>query len=120
MPQPKPAHFLSAVSASFRYVEKSNPLCSNLQFLTYGVYELSGRVQSGSVSHATEEALLFCWQGEITVRIESTEYHLESYDVLYVPRGKTYHLSQAGGEGRVIVCRAAAEQSHGVFHSKWK
>jgi mannose-6-phosphate isomerase-like protein (cupin superfamily) len=120
MDRPKPAHFLPAVSAAFRYVEKSNPLRSNLQFLTYGVYELSGCVQSGSLSHAAEEALLFCWQGQVAVQLNSTEYQLDSYDVLYVPRGSAYRLSQPGGEGRVIVCRAAAEQSHAPFHAKWK
>src|SRR5205807_5470580 len=114
----KPPHFLSAQSSSFRYAEKTNPRTSNLQFLTYGVYELEGPVESGLFAHPSEEALLFCWQGAATARLDQASYHLEHYDVLYVPRGAPYQLSQREGQSKVIVCRAPAEKTHPVFHAR--
>lgn len=119
MDKPKPANFLSADSATFRYIEKSNPHNSNLQFLTYGVYELSGAARSGSLSHATEEALLFCWKGKAITTVDGKEFALDYYDTLYVPRGASYRLSQENGESKINVCRATAEKAHPVFHSKW-
>ncbi len=120
MNQAKPATFLPADTAAFRYTEKSSPQTSNLQFLTYGWYELSGSVGSGTLAHPGEEALLFCWEGEVTARIDGSSYRLEHYDVLYVPRDTTYQLRQEDGQGKVIVCRAPAEKKHPVFHAKWR
>ncbi len=120
MNKPKPAHFLSSAAGSFRYVEKTNPHRSNLQFLTYGVYELSGEVESGLLGHPGEEALLFCWQGKGTAQIDGHEYALEHYDVLYIPRDTSYRLTQPNGESKVIVCRAPADKAHRIFHAKWK
>lgn len=117
---PKPATFVSADTAAFRYVEKSSPQTSNLQLLTYGWYELCGQVTSGALAHLTEEALLFCWQGQATVRLNGTSYALKHYDVLYVPRGATYQLAQDDGDSKIIICRAPAESAHPVFHSKWE
>jgi len=119
MNTPQPATFVPAEASAFRYVEKSSPRTSNLQFLTYGVYELSGPVRSGLLAHPSEEALLFCWQGEAVVALDSLEFPLKHYDVFHVPRGMVYRLSQPGGESRVVVCRAPAESSHPPFHAKW-
>ena len=87
MDKPQPAHFLSSADGSFRYVEKTNPDSSNLDFLTYGVYELGGHVQSGLLAHPGEEALLFCWRGKCAASLAGNDYALDGYDVLYVPRG---------------------------------
>lgn len=119
MDKPKPAHLLKNEAQSFRYVEKTNPQTSNLQFLTYGVYELTGKIASGLLSHAQEEALLFCWKGKVVANVDGTDYTLDHYDTLYIPRGASYRLSQETGESKVIVCRATAEKTHPVFHSKW-
>lgn len=119
MDKPKPANFLSAEAASFRYVEKSNPHNSNLQWLTYGVYELTGATRSGSLAHPAEEALLFCWKGAVTVTMGGRDYALEHYDVLYVPRQADYRLAQKEGESRVILCRAPAGKAHPAFHGRW-
>jgi mannose-6-phosphate isomerase-like protein (cupin superfamily) len=115
----KPANFLSADSASFRYTEKSSPQNSNLQFLTYGWYELSGVAKSGELSHANEEALLFCWKGKAVATVDGKEFALDYYDTLYLPRGAMYRLSQESGESKIIVCRATAHKEHPIFHSKW-
>jgi mannose-6-phosphate isomerase-like protein (cupin superfamily) len=117
---PKPASYLTAAAGSFRYVEKSNPNTSNLDFLTYGVHELSGNVRSGTLAHPTEEALLFGWKGEVVARVNGKEFILEPYDVLYIPRGAAYSLEQKAGEARVIICRATADNVHPVYHAKWK
>ncbi len=61
----KSANFLLAEAGAFRYVEKSNPQNSDLEFLTCGVYELSGAVTSSLLSHPGEESLLFCWKGAV-------------------------------------------------------
>ncbi len=119
-PTAKPASYLTAQAGSFRYVEKSNPNTSNLDFLTYGVHELSGTVRSGTMAHPTDEALLFAWKGETVARVNGKEYLMEPYDVLYIPRGAAYSLEQTGGEGRIIICRAPAENVHPVYHAKWK
>ena len=117
MNQPRPATFLPAETSAFRYLEKSSPQTSNLQFLTYGVYELSGSVGSGLLAHPGEEALLFCWQGETTATLNGAVHALKYYDVLYVPRGATYQLGQDSGESRLIVCRAPAVNTHPPFHA---
>ncbi len=116
----KPANFLANEAGSFRYVEKSTPHDTGLEFLTYGVYELSGAITSGALTHAEEEALLFCWRGSVSVRIGGAVYAMEYYDTLYVPRGATYRFEQTGGASKVIVCRAPAATAHPVFHSKFR
>ena len=55
MSQIHPATFVSRDCGSFRYVEKSNPRNSNLELLTYGVYELNGPVTSSTLAHPEEE-----------------------------------------------------------------
>lgn len=120
MNKPKPAHFLSSESDSFRHVEKTNPRRSNLQFLTYGVYELIGEVESGLLAHPGEESLLFCWQGKVAAQLGGQDYPLEHYDVLYIPRDTPYRLTQPKGESKVIVCRAPADKTHPIFHARWK
>jgi len=120
MNQPKSATYVPAETSAFRYVEKSSPQTSNLQFLTYGVYELTGAVCSGTLAHPGEEALLFCWQGQVTALLNGARYALDHYDVLYIPRGATYQLAQESGASKVVICRAPAEKSHPVFHAEWK
>ena len=120
MAKPKPANFVAAADGAFSYTEKSNPQTSNLQFLTWGVYTLSGALTSGRVAHLDEGALLFCWQGPVEAKLGGRDHVLERYDVLYVPRGTPYRLGQRSGESKVIVCRAPAEKQHPAFHARWK
>ncbi len=120
MAKPKPANFLAATDGAFQYAEKSNPQTSNLQFLAWGVYTLTGAVTSGMVAHPDEEALLFCWQGSADVFLNGRVFTLEHYDVLYVPRATPYRLRQNSGASKLIVCRAPAEKQHPAFHARWK
>ncbi len=119
MNTPAPATHVPAETKTIQYSEKSSPQTSNLQFLTYGVYELSGPVHSELLAHPGEESLLFCWQGEATAALNGAEYSLKHYDALYVPRGAAYRLGQANGVSKVVVCRAPAEDTHPPFHAKW-
>lgn len=116
----KPAQFLPGDNAAFRYLEKSSPHTSGLQFLTYGVYELAPGAASGTLVHPEEEALLFCWKGTVTAHLNDANYSLEPYDVLYVPHGAVYRLEQATEPSKVVVCRAPATKSFPVFHASWK
>jgi mannose-6-phosphate isomerase-like protein (cupin superfamily) len=116
----KPSHFLAATDQSFVYTEKTNPASSNLDLLTYGVYELKGRTASGALSHAEEESLLFSLKGECTVEMGGKSYPMGHYDVLYVPRGAVYRFRQEGGESRLVLCRAPADKVHPVHHARWE
>lgn len=116
----EPGSFVSAESSALRYTEKCNPGNSNLRLLTYGVYEVSGPATSSALAHPGEESLLFCWRGQVDVRLNDAVYPLKHYDVLYVPRGATYSFKQESGESKVIVCRAPARNVHPVFHATWK
>lgn len=116
----KPARFLAGNTAGFRYLEKSNPHTSGLQFLTYGVYEIDPGATSGLLAHPEEEALLFCWKGSVTARLRDRPYSLEPYDVLYVPASAAYRLEHAEVPAKVALCRAPAAKAHPVFHAQWK
>jgi mannose-6-phosphate isomerase-like protein (cupin superfamily) len=115
----KPPHFLATGSRSFAYVEKSSPATSGLDFLTYGVYEMEGAASSGALSHAGEEALLFTIKGRSRVEVGGKAFEMDHYDVLYVPRGAVYRISQEGGQGKIVVCRAPASGDHPVYHASW-
>ena len=116
----KAPHFLPQPAAPFRYTEKTNPRTSNLQFLTYGHYELAAGAASGALAHPGEETLLFAWKGHPSAEVNHTAYPLAPYDVLYVPRGATYQLAAPAEACHLVVCRAPATQTHPVFHAPWQ
>ena len=117
----KPPRFLKANDSGFRYCEKSTPEYGNLDLLTYGVYEIGEGVSSSPVCHPKEEALLFCLSGEVRVDAEGSSFRLGYYDVLYIPMGMPYTLSNIGhGEAKLSVCRARAEKRHELFHASWE
>lgn len=118
MPAKAPT-FVADRDSSFRYTEKTNPHQSNLQYLTYGLYELTGAVSTSSLTHPQDETLLFCWEGEAEVLLGEQPYTLLRYDVLYVPRGATYRLVHRGGTAKIILCRAPADNVHPAFHASW-
>ena len=117
--EPKSASFSAAAGQIFSYVEKINPATSNLQFLTYGIYECAGRMQSGALAHPGEEALLFCVLGTTVVEVSGRACRLEPYDVLYIPMGAAYRFRQDAGEARVAVCRAPATNAYEPFYARW-
>ena len=93
---------------------------SNLDFLTYGVYELTGPIVSGAVLASGRGGVVVCLErGDAGARSMARFTRLIIYDVLYVPKGAVYQLALDEGEAKVIVCRATAENAHPVFHAKW-
>lgn len=119
MSEVKPGHFIASSSGGFRYIEKASPQTTNLQWLTYGVYELEGVAGTGWLAHPGEEALLFCWEGRTRVSMAGTRYELGRYDVLYIPRSEPYQFVHVGDRSRVVVCRAPAERAHPPYHACW-
>ncbi|NUQ61406.1 MAG: 5-deoxy-glucuronate isomerase [Pirellulales bacterium] len=119
MNEVKSGHFIGAETSGFRYVEKASPLSTHLQWLTYGVHELSGPIATAPISHPGEEALLFCWEGRTRVTLCGTKYELGRYDVLYVPRSEAYSLSHGGDHCRLVVCRAPAEKAYPAYYAGW-
>src|SRR5579863_6375121 len=98
------------------YRERFHPASANLQFLSCGEYELAPGAKSQTVSYPGEEALLYMWRGRACVSLEGS-HALAPYDMLYVPKGKAFSLSNPGEEAaKVIVTRAPAENTHPVFH----
>ncbi|NLX99576.1 MAG: 5-deoxy-glucuronate isomerase [Rhodopirellula sp.] len=119
MSEIKSGHFIAAEADGFRYIEKSSPGTTHLQWLTYGVYEIDGTVATAAIAHPGEEALLFCWEGQTRVTLAGATYDLSPYDVLYIPRSEAYCFSSDGDRCRVVVCRAPAENSHPPYYAAW-
>ena len=102
------------------YREKANRGNCDLELLTYGVYRMPIGGAGVGLSHAGQEALLFCIAGTTEATIDGTVYRLEHYDVLYVPRGAVYELRNVGEEpAEVVVCQASAGAAHPVWHARW-
>jgi mannose-6-phosphate isomerase-like protein (cupin superfamily) len=120
-PIARPADLLRAEAWQFEYRQKSSPVTSNLDLLTYGVYRIAPRVSSEELFHRGEEALLFCLAQEpVSVEVEGQKYSLAHYDTLYVPLATPYYLHNPTNESQsLVVCRAAAAQRHGVVHTRW-
>ena len=76
MSEIKSGHFIAAEADGFRYIEKSSPGTTHLQWLTYGVYEIDGTVATAAIAHPGEEALLFCWEGQTRVTLAGATYAL--------------------------------------------
>lgn len=118
----KASRLIRADDWKFRYTEKSTPESGNLDFLTYGIFELASMATCSPICHTSEETLLFCLDGEIKVNMDDgLSFCLEYYDVLYIPQGVSYTLSNGFDKStKLVVCRARAERRHEVFHAQWK
>jgi mannose-6-phosphate isomerase-like protein (cupin superfamily) len=121
-PAPKPADLLRAEAWQFEYRQKSSPVSSSLDLLTYGTYRIAPGVSSEELFHRDQEALLFCLAGEpVSVEVEGQSYWLSHYDTLYVPREAPYHIHNRTNEIQsLVVCRAPAAQRHMVVHALWE
>ncbi len=120
-PEVKAAHLLRAEDWQFEYQQKCTPQTSNLQWLTYGIYRIAGRVSSDELYHRGEEAILFCLSGEHSVQVESQTFRLKHYDTLYVPLATPYRIANERDEqGILAVCRAPATNRHAPMHAVWE
>jgi len=115
-----PAMLARADGERFAYREYITPDVAHLDLLTYGTYVLGPGVTSGELCHANEEALLFCLSDALTVRLGDTAYAMKHFDMLYIPLGKPYFVTNtAGTPGLAALCRAKARNVHPVFFSSW-
>lgn len=65
------------------------------------------------------ESLLIQWQGTSTVTVDSVDYSLSAYDMLYVPLHAAFHI-EAGDQPAVLLQTSApAKTAHPVHHAKF-
>ncbi|MBS1812488.1 MAG: 5-deoxy-glucuronate isomerase [Acidobacteria bacterium] len=116
----KPGTLFKTSAAKVTYRQHFTPATSQLNWLSCGEYELPAHTSSGNVCLANEETLLFMWKGKVTVTVNGDEYHLDSYDTLYIPRGAQFQISNAQSDvAKVMQCSATAENVHPIHHSKF-
>ncbi|MGH9659125.1 MAG: 5-deoxy-glucuronate isomerase [Bryobacteraceae bacterium] len=116
----QPGVLLRASHAPAVYRERFTPASANLQFLSCGEYEIAPGARTQPVAWPGEEALLFSWRGGACASVAGASYALPPYDILYVPRGEPFWLSNPGPEtARLFVTRAPAANRHPVFHSEF-
>src|SRR5262249_35163655 len=71
-------------------------------------------------SYPGEESLLYMWRGAGCVSLEGASYTLEPYDMLYVPRGKSFALANPGSTPiKLVVTRAPAGNDYPVQHRQF-
>ena len=92
----KPAILSRASQAEVQFRQRFVPHSANLQFLSCGEFSVPPGCRSVSFCRHEEESLLFMWKGSVTVELGDTPYVLAPYDTLYVPRGVSFRLHNAG------------------------
>lgn len=116
----KPGVLFKAVAPGASYQQRFTPETANLNWLSCGEYELSADATTGVLCQATDESLLFQWQGSTVVEVSGQAYELAPYDTLYIPLGASYQIANRSAEtAKVIRCSATAENVHPVHHSKF-
>jgi mannose-6-phosphate isomerase-like protein (cupin superfamily) len=116
----KPGILFQSADAPLIYREHFTPASGNLEFLSCGEFEIRPGASMQPVSYPDEEALLFSWRGKAQVHVNDTVYELAEYDVLYIPKGQPWSLSNPGSDtARLWVTRAPAQNVHPVFHAKF-
>lgn len=109
-----------ATAAKATYRQHFTPAAARLEWLSCGEYEIPAETATGSVCLAGEESLLFMWQGSVTVQVQGSDYELEAYDTLYIPRSAHFQIFNHESQiARVIQCSATAENVHPVHHSRF-
>ena len=117
---PAPAVFSRSTDACAIYRERFTPASGNLQFLSSGEFELPPGARMQPLAFPGEEALLFSWKGTAHAHVDGQSYVLAEYDVLYIPAGRPWSLSNpASDTARVWVTRAPAQNIHPVFHGRF-
>lgn len=92
----------------------------HLQFLDCGEHHLPAGMSSRPITQPGREVLLFMWKGRAQVNVGGASYDLAPYDVLYVPLGAVFSISNAFTEPACLIeTSAPAENVHPVFHAKF-
>jgi len=116
----KPGLLFRSGGASVIYREHFAPASGNLEFLGCGEFELQPGAVMQPVAFPEEEALVYGWRGRAHAHLDGNQYELSEYDMLYIPKGRAWSLSNPGSEAaRLWVTRAPAQNVHPVFHSRF-
>jgi mannose-6-phosphate isomerase-like protein (cupin superfamily) len=116
----KPGTVFRTTAPKVSYRQHFTPATANLNWLSCGEYELPAGSATTTLCEATDESLLFMWKGSAKVNVSGTDYQLDSYDTIYIPRGAEYQISNPSSEtAKVIRCSATAENVHPVHYSKF-
>jgi mannose-6-phosphate isomerase-like protein (cupin superfamily) len=111
---------MKAAEAPAVYRERFTPATANLQFLSCGEYEIQPGASTQTACYPGEEALLYAWRGQACVALGGRTYPLATYDMLYVPKGEPYTISNPGtGAAKLFVTRAPAANEHPVYHAEF-
>jgi mannose-6-phosphate isomerase-like protein (cupin superfamily) len=121
MPQSiKAAVLYRGANAPVTYREHFTPRSGNLEFLSCGEFEIQPGAATQPLAFPHEEALLYAWRGTAAAEVEGASYEMAEYDVLYLPKGQTWSLSNNGKEpARLWLTRAPAQNVHPVFHAQF-
>lgn len=99
--------------------EVFNQRDSNLEFLSLAELEIT-QARSTTLCHKREETLAFNLTGPASIFVEGTEFKMEHYDVLYIPRGAEYWAEAGSDPAHLYLYRALAEHVHPVRLMRWK
>ena len=120
-PEVKRAELLKADDWQFQYRQKTNSRSSNLDMLSYGTFEIKPGAKSDEICHHTEECLLFCIKGKVSVRVGPQTFALSYYDTLFVPLAAVYIIENNSSEqALLVVCKAKAQKQYEPFYSSWE
>lgn len=116
----KPGVLFRHAETGASYIDRFQPEQANLEFLSFGEYSLPPAGKTRPASYPGLETLLFTWQGSAAVHVGEATYSLQTYDVLYIPKGAEYAISNsAASPAKLFATRAPAENVHPTFHSKF-
>lgn len=115
-----PAILSQAQARAATYRQRFTPETGNLQLLSAGEHELPAGTTTGRCGVPGEEALLFAWQGRVTVEVDGARFALEPYDSLYVPLGAGFRIHNGGGESaRLFQLSSPVTTRHPVRHGRF-
>jgi len=120
MSEVKPAHLFRTATTAVTYRQRFVAPEANLIFLNAGEFELAPGASSAEFSFPGRESLLYQCKGTSVVTLRGVTYEMSAYDILYIPRGEAFSISNPGAaDSKLVHTSAPAENSHPPFHSRF-
>lgn len=94
------------------------PANSATRHLSYGRIILDAEVPSVSFAAGSEEVGLVCFQGEATVSVDGTHFHVVRYDAMYIPRDAHVEV-RTDGAVDIAEFRAPVEHRYPLRHIQY-